>query len=526
MCSSDLNSRFSPYRVAHLDPADNAGLLVALTAQDDWAGAAILAEQLGGLALALQQASAFLARSGWSYRRFADRLRTHALDVLRIGSSRSFSNNHAFSVYTVWQHSIERSTLQASHARDVLQVLALLAAERIPRALFAIGDRSLGDGDELEVEAALLALSDYSLIELSERSISLHRLVQEVEVAHLREDADLLKVRATTAGNLLSGAMPDDPDDCDSWDRCAQLVPHVLNISGLLDPAHHQLVAIAQAETYVGSYLNARGFRLEAMQVLHKAVIRIGGLPESAVVLAQAKINLARVQRNLGDLSNAVVYAKESWEVAKTLSILGRVLMDAGDAVGAEKMYRLALDLVGYGSLATSRLAVAVLNHAARSKLRQRAIGEAQDLLLRALMIDSTLHTHPHADTAWTLDNLAMAKFALGDAEGAETDLRKVLDIEAVIHGAEHPRTAWSLRNLSRVLTACGDTLGARAVLLRSLTIIERATPNNRVELIATAKALFDVCMTLGDNQGARLALEQVRHFEGEAAWRRGGATQ
>jgi tetratricopeptide (TPR) repeat protein len=316
--------------------------------------------------------------------------------------------------------------------------------------------------------------------------------------------------------------MPDDPDDCDNWDRCSELIPHVLNLSALLDPGKYPLEPVARIEALAGGYLNARGFRGEALALLRKAVERTAGLCEgrATVTWAEAEHTLARVERNLGDLTQAVAHARHAWELAETaadprtkvaaLNILGRVLIDSGDVTGGEHAYRIALDLVGRGPLAGTRLAVTVLNHHARALMGRHADHGAVNLLRRALDIDRVLHPHPHADTAWTLDNLAMAKLSLGDIDGAESDLREALEIESGIHGPDHPRTAWSLRNLSKVLTVRGDALSARSLLVRSLAVIDRATPNNRTEVLATATALATTCRLLDDHQGERFAQARI----------------
>jgi trypsin-like peptidase/NB-ARC domain-containing protein len=91
-------------RVLGVLPADDAvALLRTITERDDDEGARLLAAELDGLAVALQQAGAFIRKTGWSYRRYLEMLRTrplslHREDLAGIGTTAA----------KVWESSVEQ----------------------------------------------------------------------------------------------------------------------------------------------------------------------------------------------------------------------------------------------------------------------------------------------------------------------------------------------------------------------------------------------------------------------------------
>jgi hypothetical protein len=170
-----------------LSADESVALLRRITGRDDENGAHILTQELDGLAVALRQAGAFVRKTGWDYQRYLEMLRTrplgiHSEDLAGAGTT----------IAKVWESSLEQVNGRGGNgtlASDVLGVLAYFAAEDIPRLLFeppAIdGDAALGGGDPLAVDLALVALAEYSLINLEADAIGLHRLVQHFTRVHL-----------------------------------------------------------------------------------------------------------------------------------------------------------------------------------------------------------------------------------------------------------------------------------------------------------------------------------------------------
>jgi tetratricopeptide (TPR) repeat protein len=478
--------------------------------------ATMLADHLQGHALALQQAAAFVSRAKWSFGQYLTMLRERARDLLQIDLARSQPlTGLEKTVYTVWQSSVDRAASDARYARDVLRVLSVIAAEKIPRSIFSNSIEQFADADPLEIDKALASLASYSLINLTEYHISLHRLVQTAEIAHMEAiDSGLFFRTISIAATLLNRSFPTDPDDSERWAESTSLLPHAANLSDLVADNKLFIEDLAYLECHTAGYLNARGGRTDAKRILERAERHIQGGDVSIPIKALIRLTLARIERNLGDLHAAQQHAAFAMKIASKATnapdvsitghnILGRVLMDLGKIPEAEAEFRTSLDLVSRAQLRSTRHEVVALNHLGRALLRLGESSEAEQVLQRALSIDRAIHSGPHADTAWSLDNLAMARFSLGDVEQAEDYLRQALSIEADVHGPDHPRSAWSARNLATVLLAQNRKEEAYALLERSLDILEKSTPDSRIEMLATLTLLQQTATALENNQRA-----------------------
>jgi tetratricopeptide (TPR) repeat protein len=195
-----------PVRLGPLDRAASVELLVELTGQDDPDGAARLAQDLGDLPLALEQAAAYIAQH-------------HAMtfDAYRAKLATKFTKV-ADAIARIWQVTLD--TIQDPLASTVLSVLGWLAPDGVPIDVL----EPLGE----DVDDAVALLVSYNMISISENAISVHRLVQAVT----RTD----DTRAVATGLLLD-AIPENPEnlavpDMLRWNR---LLPH---IDALLSHGH------------------------------------------------------------------------------------------------------------------------------------------------------------------------------------------------------------------------------------------------------------------------------------------------
>ena len=173
--------------IRRLPPEDAVTLLTkstGLPADDD---ARQVAEELGGLALAIEQAAAYIRQTHTSSQNYLDALRSDptALYESDLAHSESVAAR-------VWRRSLEHVTSgNADHsAAIVLGVLSYLAPDNIPRQLLQPGAVEkvplLHDLGTVQLTLALAELAAYSLIRLEPGSLSVHRLIQHIT----RLDAD------------------------------------------------------------------------------------------------------------------------------------------------------------------------------------------------------------------------------------------------------------------------------------------------------------------------------------------------
>ena len=417
--------------------------LVARTGQGDCEAARALAEELGCLPLALEQAGAYIARVGLSVPEYLARLREQHQELLdRAGPPRDY----AATVRTTWEVSLQAVEEECAASVDLLSLCAFLAPDDIPLWVITAGAASLPERlaraaqDPLSLDEAIAALRHFSLAERHGEALGLHRLVQVV--VRDRLSLDEARTWAEAAVRCVDRAFPEASDDWRTWSVCAALLPH-----GLVSADH--------AESY-GAPLEPAG------RVLNQAALYLHGRAESAQARALHEREIAWSERTFGP---------DHHETATSLSNLATVLNDLGDARGAAQALEraLAIDEKALGpdhpnvARDLSNLAVALDDLGDLLGARQR--------LERALSIDERAFGSDHPKVAVRLNNLALVFRGLGELAEARERLERSLVIDERALGADHPNVATRLSNLASVLQELGDLPRARAMLERALQI-------------------------------------------------------
>ncbi|WP_230202861.1 FxSxx-COOH system tetratricopeptide repeat protein [Parafrankia discariae] len=202
-----------------------------------------LADELGDLALALAQAGGYLTRTRLPPADYLTRFRTRRQTFLGKGDDPLYAGR----VDTCWSMSLDRLTVDAPAAVQLLELCALLAPEPIPVTLFTgqpalfappLGDIAAGADLTGDLDDTIAAVLDYSLARRTGDSLVVHRLVQAVIAGQLTPTR---RAQLTdTAVRLLTAASPDSPLDPASWPVWAALGPHLLHaytrLGGADDP--------------------------------------------------------------------------------------------------------------------------------------------------------------------------------------------------------------------------------------------------------------------------------------------------
>jgi hypothetical protein len=139
-----------------------------------------LANELGCLPLALEQASAYLDRSAIPAKTYLRLLRQRAAEMYPRGQV----SGRPDTIATLWDISLERIAAENLSATQLLGLCAYLAPERIPVDLFTAHPGQLPEplatvaADELLFDEAIGILVDYSLLKRTGAGLQIHRLLQ------------------------------------------------------------------------------------------------------------------------------------------------------------------------------------------------------------------------------------------------------------------------------------------------------------------------------------------------------------
>jgi tetratricopeptide (TPR) repeat protein len=504
-------------------PREAVTFLLTRTGRADAEGAAELAAALGYLPLALEQAAAYIEVNATSFARYVQVYEGRSGTTLL---AQHGPLDYAGTVATTWRLSFDQVRKASPAAAELLELCAFLAPETIPVDLFHPEDKNLltprlRKADDAAFDEACGALRRYSLVQRSEGTLGLHRLVQQVIRTALPPKVFRKRVRMSVM--LLCAAFPIDSYDVRTWKRCAQLLPHALAVTGHAESTAADPEARSWLLDRAGEYLHGRAELIPARQLFERAL----ALAEVAYgprhpMLATSVNNLAAVLRTLGDLKEArrgferalaiaeAAYGPRHPEVAQFVNNLAAVLQELNDLEEARRGFERALAITeaAYG-LDHPEVAQFVNNLAAVLQELNDPEG-ARRGYERAIAIYEAADKRDHPSVANVVTNLAAVLQSLGDLAGAQRSNERALTIDEAAYGPYHPMVARDVNNLARVLQELGDLIGARENFERALRIYEAVYGPHHRDVAAVLNNLAQVLHALRDLAGARQGFERA----------------
>jgi tetratricopeptide (TPR) repeat protein len=187
----------------------------------------LLANKLGDLPLALDQAGAMLAETGMPVREYIGLLDERFIKIMALGKSADYPE----SVTAAWQISVEKVKEQLPQAQDLLRCCAFFSPDPIPRDVFRraaqVPGTSVSDlmADPILLANAIGELGRFALVSVAGRTITVHRLIQALLRGELDEQQQARYRREVHS--ILAAAASADPADDRQWERFRELLPHV-----------------------------------------------------------------------------------------------------------------------------------------------------------------------------------------------------------------------------------------------------------------------------------------------------------
>ncbi len=509
-----------PFAVSNFAPEEAIDFLCKRTGQTDHDAAAKLAEVLGHLPLALTHAAAYIEETG---KPLADYFALYQQHRLKLLGRVKPSADYPYTVATTWELSFQAVQRQCAAATDLLHLCAFLAPEEIPWDLLqpALSQveqlKTSALADPLESDAAVAVLRRYSLLEVKDQSLSLHRLVQQVIQDRLPETERARWQEA--AVRLVAEAFPSgvSPVDVRTWPVCRRLLAHAL----LLSETEVVPDRVAFLCNQVGLYLQARANYVEAEPLCRRSLkIREQQLGSEHLDVANSLNNLAELLRSQGKYAEAEPLFRRSLkigeqqlgpehpDVAAGLNNLAVSLKSQGKSAEAEPLYRRSLKIFEQ-QLGPEHLDVAnSLSNLAELLRSQGKYSEAEPLCRRSLKIREQQLGSEHPDVALSLNNLAALLESQGNSAEAEPLCRRSLKIREQQLGSEHPDVAQSLNNLALLLKSQGKYAEAEPLYRRSLEIREQQLGSEHPDV---AQSLNNLALLL-ESQGKSAEAEPLYH--------------
>ncbi len=234
---------------------------LAQASEIDRAASERIVTAMDGLPLALDQAGAYIEETCCSVSAYLSSYRQRQAELLkRRGGT---GKEHPEPVATTWSLSFEQVERLNPMSTDLLRVCAFLAADAIPEDLLLEGATELSarlqplTTDTTRINDALGILQGYSFVKRDpqERTLSIHRLVQEVLKASMDEQTRRAWAeRVVKAVNL---AFP-DVSDVTLRMQCERFLPHALVCTRLIEDYGFEFAEAARLLNQTARYLYRR----------------------------------------------------------------------------------------------------------------------------------------------------------------------------------------------------------------------------------------------------------------------------
>ncbi|MGW2843254.1 tetratricopeptide repeat protein [Streptomyces sp. NPDC001493] len=481
-------------RLGVFDPSESVELFQRILTQDgprSTEGAAEVCEELGHLALAVEQAAAYCHENGTTPRAYLAMLRSWPAETYATGAETTDADR---TVARVWRITLDRLA-DTPLAGDVLRTLAWYAPDHIPRDLLD------GLAPPPVLAKAIGRLVAHSMVTAGpDGTLSVHRLVQALARTPDPDDphraADAVAAARERATEGLLRTVP-DADRPDLWPLGRSLLVHAEALGQHTAPEDdseatarllnwaarflkEQIVLEPAADHYrraLSGLVAALGDDAQAVLTCRSELAEVlVGLEQTEQAEELFEALLAGSRRVPGDedtnsrilLANLAASAYKAGDLDRAEMLYTRVLVDAIRADGEEHQLTLAI-----------RSGLAHV-HEGRGDIDGALVMHGRVLadLLRVLGAD-------HPDTLAARDALGRGLGAAGRTARAIETLRLNLDEHLRVRGERHPATLVARCHLAEVHLLAGDQERAAVLFRQNLDAAHHLGPDHPQALLA-----------------------------------------
>ncbi|GAA3818264.1 FxSxx-COOH system tetratricopeptide repeat protein [Streptomyces chiangmaiensis] len=288
-----------------------------------------LAEALGDLPLAIEQAGAWLGVTGMLVTEYLALLDQRSPEIHELDPN----PDYPVSVAAAWDISLGRIAENNPGARKLLDICACMAPEPVPLSLLR-GSRGIDIAPEvnpvlreaIKLSRAIRDLGQFSLVRLDLRNdtLQMHRLLQNVLLTKLGDEER--QATRDAAHQLLSAAKPGQPSSSLEWPAYLALLPHILTSEAVAsdDTWVRELIYETTSFLYYwGDHENAVVLARQARETW----TRTSGETD-AQALRMSKL-LAFCLRVLGRVAESIPLNEQALEISRRADVEEEELLDS-----------------------------------------------------------------------------------------------------------------------------------------------------------------------------------------------------
>lgn len=473
-----------------LSPAESVSLLLTRTdgrskGVTDDADAADIARDLGGLALALELAGAYINAAGCSLSEYRDRWRAEDRAVRDWYDPDA--TDYPRDIAATWAITTDKLSTQA---RGLLELLAYYAPDPIPRRVFT-DDTTLrafaaaGIGDPLAALSELLKFSMVAHDRGEPPGIRVHRLVQAVTRGGIREQQRGKSIEAALA--TINAAFTGDPEEFRLWPTLEPIAPHAIEIAyrsdrrSIADPTAGLMRRLGVLHYRKANFLTAEPLFKRFLEITegHRGIQH----PDFALALNDLALTyraMNRVKEALPLLRRSVqiteeLLGPEHTDVAIRIGNLGNALQELNELEEAEVLLRRALQIQEKALGPRHRLLAMAASNLGNLLSATGRRDEAMRLAEWAVEISREVDGTDDPLFGRHLGNYALLLVDHRPADEIETLLRQSLVILEAAFGPDHPDVGEAVGRIGAILRDKRRFADAEPYLWQSLQTFERA---------------------------------------------------
>lgn len=457
-----------------------------------------LANELGDLPLALEQAGAMLAETAMPVDDYLRLLNEHVTQIMNEGKSPEYP----MSMTAAWRLSVAALQDQLPQAQALLRLCAFFGPDPIPRDVLGttapVDEETVKQliRDPILLARAIRELGRFALVKIDGRALSVHRLIQALlrdELGPEQQNSFRHQVHL-----ILAAGAPGVPDDTQLWPRYEELLAHVAaeatSVDSCPEPEVRDFALAVLRYLYLrGDLVSCQAFtdrfierwtrdsgpvnrHVLAAQHQRSSVLRqLGQYPEAREVV---ETTLASVREEMGERDQLTLTLRNSR--GADLRAVGRF----ADAQALDEETRgLHEEVFGRADLRTLRMMNNLaLDYGLNSDYR-RAMNLHQEVYLLQSAPNSGAS---YADILSSWNGLARA----ARLQGGYIDAQDV-GVDALEYGREKlgPEHYWTLRTM------------------KDLAIAQRRRGSDNREALETAQEVYEQCIrALGEGNPDTLA--------------------
>ena len=457
---------------------------------DEKAAAIELANSLGYLPLALEQAGAYINFHQAKFQEYLMSFKKRRLELLNL--SPPIIGDYPESVSTTWAINFQKIEEDHIEAADLLRVSSFLSPDNIPLELIVEGAPEMGANiskflakvkdDPVIINNLLEPLTRYSLIrrDLNSNTYTIHRLVQEVVKSSMDEKSR--KKWALKAVKALNEVFPSA--SYDTWTLCERLLSHSIQGAELTAEFGFKTKDAGNVLNGVACYLRMRGDYDESERLHFQSVaVRERDLGLDDPDVATGLNNLAIVYMD------QFIYPKAEPHLVRSLAITEK-------AVGNNEADDLALPLNNLGML----------------YVRLERYQEALPLLERALEIEKNSTDYEDFFYATILNNLAELHIGLKNYDSAEEICTEGLKMREEIGNPE--KTGLSYITMATILLNKKEYSKSEEFFKKAISNRELVYNEKHPQLLLTLKRYRNLLLAINrvsDAHEIERRIEEIR---------------